>query len=177
MTYFIGYLGTEEVNKYYRSITADLAGRFGVKYLAENVPPHITLKYPFDSDDLSSIEGTLVDILKDKKPIPFSISSFDEFKGKEGTIFLSIDKNPALQSFIKDSIIKLGKESDYYAFGNEFHLHMSIARSLDSEKARLVWEYLKTLPKPYFDLLFDNLTVFIFDSGVWKIKKTFKIPS
>ena len=73
MSYFIGYLGTGEVDKYYRSITKDLAGRFGVKNLAENVPAHLTLKYPFESNGITTVENTISLFLKDKKSISFSI--------------------------------------------------------------------------------------------------------
>jgi 2'-5' RNA ligase len=176
MKYFIGYLAEGEVEKYYNAITAELAGKFDVGDLSKRVPPHLTLKYPFVSDDISSVEKTIEHFLIDKKPIPFVIDGFDKFDDNSETVFLSVTHDDVLYSFVKECITELpGTEERKNFDAGKFRLHMSVVRHIDVSMCDRILEYLAIQPKPHFDLSFDNLTLFNLEDNMWKVKRIFRI--
>ena len=158
--YQIGYLADGEVQKYYETLTLDLSRRFGVEDLSHKVPAHLTLKYPFASDDTTEIEKRIDDFTFGKNPIPFIINGFDRFENNKGTIFLSINQSAELSAFVKDCITELGNLNEVRKFDpNDYKLHLSVARHLRPETSDLICNYLATIPKPRFELSFDNLTI------------------
>jgi len=174
MKYFIGYAAEGEITNYYKTITSDLASRFGIMNLSERVPAHLTLVYPNESNSIDIVLERIKSFILDKNPIPFTINGFGEFTGEDGTIFLSPVRDQVLQSFIKEAITTIASAADYTRYDDEFHLHMSVARHLDPELSESIWKYLKTLPSPKFELKFNNISVFEFTNR-WDLKYQFQI--
>lgn len=160
MRYFIGYVATGEIETYYNALTADLHERFGVQDLSKRVPPHITLKPPFDADDISPMEEQVESFLKGKKAMPFRVEGFDAFWENRETIFLAVHADATLDMFLKEC-------------RTEFH-HMSVARHLNGDSFEEVWGYVASLPNPRFEAWFDNLTLFVLENEKWEVKRTFR---
>ena len=172
--YFIGYKGGGDIEKYYQAITKDLHEKFGIRNLSLRVPSHCTLKYPFELDDTSDIENRINEFLADRFPIEFLIEGFGTFDDNHKTIFLSPTHTDALDAFVEDFIISLGDLNEKEKFNPKgFRLHISVARHLTEETFLEVWNYLNTLSRPHFVLSFDNITLFILEDNVWRVKKTF----
>ncbi|MEK7538973.1 MAG: 2'-5' RNA ligase family protein [Patescibacteria group bacterium] len=176
MRYFIGYKGGGDIEKYYQHLTADLSGRFGIADLSRRVPPHFTLKYPFVVNNTANIEKSIEIFLEGKKSIPSVIDGFDRFDHE--TIFLSVAPSHELSVFVKDCITELGDLGDVEKFdADTYRLHLSVARHLDVATFDLVWGYLNDLPKPHFEFLFDNVTLFVEEDNTWNAKKVFKMKT
>lgn len=86
MRYFIGYLASDEIAKYYNSITTDLSNRFGIEDLSKRVPAHITIIYPFESDTSEGTEERIGNYIHNKTSFDFRVKGFGEFKGNDGTL-------------------------------------------------------------------------------------------
>ncbi len=175
MKYFVGYSAPQVVSEYYKWVTADLAKSFGIINNSDRISAHLTIIYPFEVDSIEEIETRIKSLISQKSAIPFTIRGFEQFTGNDGTVFLAVEPNVTLQSFIKDCIYSIGDLEQYYRYGSEFKLHMSIARHLTSDLGQDIMKYLKTLPIPQFELLFDNLTIFINENDKWRILKSFEL--
>lgn len=178
MWYYIGYLADGEVQKYYETLTSELSRKFGIENLSLTVPAHLKLKYPFELGDTSEIEKKIDDLAFGKNPVPFTIYDFNRFDNNKGTVFLSVKPNEELSTFVKDCITELGDLNEVRKFDpNNYHLHLSVARHLRPETSDLICNYLSTMPKPRFEALFDNLTLFVGEHYTWKVKKIFKLKN
>ncbi|MEI6490672.1 MAG: 2'-5' RNA ligase family protein [bacterium] len=87
----IVYLAKGEVEEYFKQITSELALNFSERNLSERVPAHITLKYPFETEDVNLIENKIADVLKNKSKVLFKVGGFERFENSKETIFLSVN--------------------------------------------------------------------------------------
>lgn len=176
MRHFIGYLGKGEVEKYYNAISTELHEKFGISNLSLRVPPHLTLKYPFGADDTSDIENRIKEFLINKPAIQFFIEGFGRFDDNNETIFLSPTRTDALDAFVEDCIVSLGDMNEEKKFDpKKFRVHMSIARHLNDDLSQEIWNYVIALPKPCFEMVFGNLTLFVLENNKWRVKRSFVI--
>lgn len=175
MRYFIGHLIRGEAAEYYKTTCADLAARFGVEDVSAIVPPHITVKTPFEQPNSDAVEE-IVAGLAEASAIPFAFSGWNHFGTR--TIFVDTPQPPAeLKSFLKEVLNKM-RQNGFNLTSQEVdpHIHMSVARFLKYPQYNEIWKYLSGTPAPKFDLNFDNLTIFVKenrDDKAWKVLKTF----
>ncbi len=174
MRHFIGYKGNAEVEKYFNAITTELHEKFGVSNLSLRVPPHLTLKYPFEMEDTSDVENRISEFLINKRSFQFIIDGFGRLDDNNETIFLSPTRTDTLDAFVKDCIVTLGDLNEEKKFDPEkFRVHMSVARHLDDKLFEQIWNYVNALSRPRFELPFDNLTLFKFENEKWGVKRAF----
>jgi len=174
--YFVGHkLNDEEVNEYYETITSKLAEKFGIKNLGARVAPHFTLKSPFESEKMEELERMLEKLAKEQKAIPFEIQGFGRFSNDFGnTIYLAVNNNPELDESaqqISDSIRNFGRKKNQTP--KPLKLHVSLARYMDENQAQKAWQYLYSVPISKFNLQFDNIAIFEYFPGGWKIYREF----
>jgi 2'-5' RNA ligase len=60
-------------------------------------------------------------------------------------------------------------------FDVKWHPHSTIAYGNTRNTFDNIWEYIKTLNKPEFDLKFDNITIMKKQGDRWKVHKEFNI--
>lgn len=176
MRYFIGHLIRGEAAEYYKATCADLATRFGVEDVSAIVPPHITVKSPFDRPNIDEVDNTL-SLMTDTPAVPFELSNWGNFGTR--TIFLDVKEPAKVKELVKHVLGKI-REIGINLNQQEIdpHVHMSIARFLKPTQFEVVQKYLSTTPAPKFDLMFDNLTVFVKenrDDKAWKVLKTYPL--
>ncbi len=170
MRYFVGYIIEGEAAKYYKTLNEDLFNRFGVKNIALTKPLHMTFKAPFESDNIEPFNEQLSD-LSQRAPTPFVLNKFGRFETFDLTIYLAPVENKILQQNvdkIADAISGFGDKK--LPTHLPIRLHASIARHLKPELVAKVWEYLMNLPAPYFELSFNNLTLFKDNNGSWEVE-------
>lgn len=177
MRYFIGNLIRGEAAEYYKATCADLAARFGIEDVSAIVPPHVTVKSPFERPDIDAVDDAL-SFIAESPAVPLALSGWNHFTNR--TIFLDAPRPPAeLKEFLKNALAKL------HSLGlpptpqeHDTHIHMSMARFLKPQQYDEVWAYLQSTPAPQFDILFDNLTIFVKEKRedkAWKVLKTFPL--
>ena len=173
-SYFAGYLVEGDAAGFYERITADLARRFSIRNLALKAPPHITLKPPFDTDDIAPFQTRMVELASGIAP-PLSLRGFGSFR--KGTIFLDVVGSPALEQALTQAVEGLASSGEAgRPLATPIHPHVSIARHLREDRFDAIWDYLQTLSPPSFDLAFDNLTLFTHDGAGWQVEASVPIP-
>ncbi|HEY4477878.1 MAG TPA: 2'-5' RNA ligase family protein [Candidatus Paceibacterota bacterium] len=173
MQYFVGYLVEGEASEYYKALTSDLNQRFGIKNLSEYIPPHLTLKIPFEPDSIEDFEKYVATVSETLSTVDLSVDGFEKFDGKRMTIFLRVAVGENIKT-IEEVVDHLESYSEYTKkLPRPLTLHSSIARFLSPEQCDEIWSYLQTLPTPQFNLVFNNLTIFKLVDGIWGVHKTF----
>ena len=108
--YFAGYLGSAQIEKYYKDITTELARTFDIENLSKRVPAHITLRYPFEIESYSDIQNKIIQLLPRQKTQHLFIDGFGHF-GDE-TIYLNV-KVDNHEMFIKKYVRGLGNMENF----------------------------------------------------------------
>ncbi len=177
MRYFIGNIIRGEAAEYFKATCAELASKFGVEDVSAIVSPHITVKAPFERNEIEMVDNVLA-LITDAPVIPLSLHKWNHFGTR--TIFLDAVQPPIqLKDYIK-SVLSKFRAMGINLNSQEFdpHIHMSVARFLKPLQFDQVWKYLEAAPTPEFNIIFDNLTIFQkekIEDKAWKVLKTFPL--
>jgi 2'-5' RNA ligase len=159
MRYFIGYLLDGEAARWHAEAAREISEKFETWPLNEKIPPHITIYRPFDSSDLSGVKKLLKEWLETAVPTRILISGFDKFE--HGVVYARVEIDEKIKESVEELRRKLGQipgmpEEDFPVW----HPHSTLANYLSQEELNQVWQYVQTLPKPNFNLLMNNVTIF-----------------
>ena len=176
MKYSIFYLIKGKAEKYHQRLVKEVGPKFGERYMIENpLPSHITLKSPFETDNIKEIERLLKEFVKKHKKSKIEIRGFGNFD--RHVAFLKI--KPSKQAVqIQKELLKGIKKIDgvnVNEFDIKWHPHSTVAYGNTKESFNGIWKYLKTLAKAQFELNFDNITVMKKQGDRWKVHRGFKI--
>jgi len=173
----IVYLIRGEVQAYQQDLINKLAEISGEEYVAKTnpIPQHITLKAPFDTEDLEKLERVVEEFAKTQKQGEIKIRGFNNFD--RFVAFLDTkfdDKSKAIQ---KGAITILAERMNLklHEHDKSFKPHATVAYGNTKETFDTIWNYLEGLEKPKFDLKFDNITIMIKPEGSWKVHKVYEI--
>ncbi len=180
MKYFIGYLIQGEMATWHINLAKSISEKFNTWKLHEKLPPHITIFYPFNTDNIDIIKNLLVSWTKNKKaPGRFVISDFDHFDDK--VVFAKVEADLSIRELVEGLRRNLkeipGMPEDGFSV---WHPHATLANRLSSQEINQIWNYVLTLKKPNFIVPFDNVTIFrgepnLFEGeSKWVIEKSFK---
>jgi 2'-5' RNA ligase len=168
-------------NEYQKSLVDEICKKFDLKITQEeNLPAHFTLKYWFDTKNISDIERIFEQFVQMHKKFPVKAGGFDSFSPK--VIFINLELSNEAKKNFSDLISELKKVSwmpwDKYDAEN-LHFHSTIAEECD-EKFDAVWNFIQSKEPQYFDCWFDNITIMKQVGGTkyfgkWQIHKSFEI--
>jgi 2'-5' RNA ligase len=177
--YCIAYVANKEIQEYFRSTAKDLEDKFQVNNLADRVSAHITLKYPFEIEsagDVGEMELRIEKVSHLLTQTPFSISGFGRFSDNKRTIFLEVEENAEFRSAMDQCMDKLGEfEEDRKFSASDRTFHVSVVRNLEEDMSDRVFDYLKSMQRPNFKAVFDNIALMRFKNEAWEVKKMFKL--
>lgn len=126
--YFLALVPPTEIFEKVQGIKLLIRDQFGIKYALKS-PPHVTLKMPFQYNEVkeSQLEKKLGDFLDSQKPFALKIGGVGTF-GKR-VIFLGIEKSPelvqlqsSLKTFCKRELNLIDELSD-----RNYHPHLTVA--------------------------------------------------
>lgn len=173
MQYFVGYLIEGNTSKYYKKITSDLGQKFDIKNLSEHIPPHLTLKIPFETDTIEDFENYVSKKTENLSGMDLVVDGFEKFNGRRMTIFLKVNAGENIKTIENIVDYLESYDKDIKKLPRPLALHTSIARFLSPEQCKDIWNYLQEIPSPYFNLIFNNLTIFKLINDVWEVHKIF----
>lgn len=178
MKWAVVHLVRGEAGQYLESLRANLFKKFDTFPLHRYVPPHITLKYPFEVNE--DIAGVLYKKLETfaglQRQIKYSLVCFGSFK--EYAIYVGVTYPKEMLQSILDLMKTLhGVDGiTFDEFDGSSNLHATIATSkYKALNYGLVWGYLKTLPEPNFKLKFDNIAILKKNPDRWVIDHVWEI--
>ncbi|WP_347861153.1 YjcG family protein [Salimicrobium sp. PL1-032A] len=138
------------------------------------VPPHITLKYPFESDD-EEIEKTIIpeleEIAKRHKPIDIEVKKVGSFKPVENVIHLKIEANEALKQLSDEMHQGSMKAEREHAFVP----HITIAQKLSDDEFSDVYESLRMSRFNLSDRLDRFQLLYQLENESWSVYETFRL--
>jgi len=175
MNYFIGYLISGEVSTWHINLTKDISDKFSTWKIYEKLPPHVTIFYPFSTNNIENIRNLLKDKTQDKIiPGNFEMSDFGHFDDK--VVFAKVEADQHSREIVEELRKSLKEIPEMPK--NEFpdwHPHATLANRLSSQEINQIWDYVLTLEKPSFTLQFDNVTIFRFEGDrKWVVEESFK---
>jgi len=179
MKYAIAYLIKGEAGRYNQKLIRDVGPKFNETYMIENpMPSHVTLKYEFKATlkQIGELERFLNRFCKRFKPSRIRINGFGHFRRfvaflnvefSEQAVEIHRELNKELTNLEWMSWNKL--DNQY----NKYHATISYGNTRKSFDG--VWNYLRKLKKPIFELRFDNLAILKEEKRGWKVHKEFRI--
>ncbi len=177
MKYFIGYLIKGEAQKYHHKICSELSNKFEIKYLPATIPSHLTLKAPFEIDNIRIIEEKIEEFLIETKKVKLMLNGFGHF-GKE-VIFMDIKPNREMSNTHKKLVSKLKeiKILEWKELENkDLKFHLTVATKGIKLEFDEMWKYL-SIHNPSYHLEFDNVAILKYESGKWVVYKEYEIKS
>jgi len=176
MKYFVGYLIQGETATWHINLAKNIADKFNTWKLHEKIPPHITIFYLSEVENILPVKNLLRDWVQNKKVSGnFTIQDFDHFEDR--VVFAKTEPDDSVRSMIEGLIKRLKQipsmtQEDYPVW----HPHATLANKLTPEEINQIWEYVGTLEKPDFVIPFDNVTIFRFEGDQkWVMEESFKI--
>lgn len=176
MKYSIFYLMKGNAKDYRDKLVKEVGPRFGENYILDSkLPAHITLKAPFNLDNIQELENILANFVKERKKEEIEIIGFDNFK--RFVVFLKFNfPKPALkiQSDLINELKKI-KNMDIEEHDKKWHPHATITYINTENNFNNIRDYLQKLDKLYFKIYFDNITLMKKIGKYWRVYKEFKI--
>jgi len=174
--YSIFYLLKGNAKNYRNKLVKEVGPTFGERYVFDSkLPAHITLKVPFETNDIKNIEENLKEFVKNHKESKIKIIEFGHFR--RFVAFLKFEFSKNALSIQKDLINSLNKIKDISISktDKQWHPHATISYGNTKKSFNGIWEHLKKLKRPYFEIMFDNITIMKKSGKYWKIHKKFKL--
>lgn len=172
--YFLAYIISGEAKKYHRAITEKIARTIRVESAYLPKIPHITLKSPFQTDNIIEIENIIEKIAQDQAPFTFEMSGFNNFDDR----VLYMDLAPCahlelLTQQLLDAVSASGIQPSYCDFIRIFHASIATGCSIKD------FSKIKKFLRPYakrpreFKVCFGSIS--IFDKTLHKVHKTYPL--
>ena len=127
MRYFIGNLIRGEAAEYFKATCNDLATRFGVEDVSAIVAPHITVKAPFERNELVMLDD-VISMITEAPIIPLSLSKWNRFGTR--TIFLDAVQPPVQPGQLPNNNPVLSVLRNGVAAGNQIVINEGEALTL-----------------------------------------------
>lgn len=177
MKYSIFYLIKGEHGKYVQKLIYEAGPKFGEDYMIKNpLPPHIVLKYPFETKNIKKIEKVLKEFAKKQKQSKIQINGFGNFR--KFVVFLKTKFSKQALKTQKELIKQLQKIGiNSHEFDKKFKPHTTIAYGNTKKSFKGIWNFLKNGDKPKFNLKLNNIAIMKEGKKYWRVYKEFKILS
>ena len=181
MRHIIAHIIRGEAKKTHEAITKDLVEKFDTFPIHDRIPPHFTLKRWFELDDIGmdTLYKTLDVFVATQKQSSYTLSGFGHF-GKE-VIYMGVVPSKETLITVKDLKTELHKIEnltfdEFDDIENDLHatLVFGALKPFDFDP---IWKYLEEIPKPDFNIKFDNIVVMKRESDKWVVDRVWEIPS
>lgn len=137
------------------------------------IPPHITMKAPFevDEENVKETMNKLKKIADETPPIQIKFSRVSSFHPINNVIYFKIDANEELLDlYDRLHTDELGVEEEY-----TFVPHLTIAQNLTDEEHSDVLESMR-MKEIYHEEVIDRFQIlYQLDNGSWTVYETFRL--
>ncbi|WP_252232318.1 2'-5' RNA ligase family protein [Clostridium sp. ZBS15] len=146
-----------------------------LKAKSSKLPAHFTIKAPFEYDgDIIELINILEEVTQTEKTAPFKISGYDHFGDR--VVYMNVEMSDE-GKIIHDKIIEKMSLVPYIEFdksdGKDKTFHITLASKRIRSIYTKIWEYINQYSCE-FECLFDNVTIYNWTEGTWKVYKEFK---
>ncbi|SDJ86453.1 YjcG family protein [Sediminibacillus albus] len=135
------------------------------------IPPHITLKEPFDAsdDDIDAIVSELRDVARKTRPFPLQINKVSSFSPVTNTIYLKVE--PVAELVKLNERLHSGKLPQEKTYS--FVPHITIAQKLSHDEYSDVFGSLKMQNFNLQQTADRFQLMYQLENGAWTVYETF----
>jgi len=174
--YIIVTLLKGPAKKKQEGLLREISELFGVvEGFRHNPPAHITLKYPFETNDITYVLDFLHEFTMGMKSFTYEIEGFDHFD--KDVIFMDVPDQYGPLREVYDELISEFRGMKKFSMGDfdgVSHFHATVARDDISEKFDSIWEFVSE--KEYsIEQIFDNISILKLVNDKWVLFKEVKL--
>lgn len=160
-----------EVHNLVRKMAWEIHEKHGTGTIHNRLPPHISLKQPFDVQDLAALEGYMTQLASSIQPFEVTLTEIQIvpklFAGIEyGILWVDVQETDILRNLhyrLNDELNQRfgNTQADYD--GPTYHFHLTVAMA--GQPIDVYRRYYSTLPNPEVKLRFavQELAMFVYD--------------
>ena len=179
--YGIVYLLPGPVADYQRELRLKIEKAFELTgNIRRNAPPHITLKYRFQTEDIGPVERLLSEFTATQSKTQWSIQGFNTFEHLEHfVIYMDVVPTPEAKQ-AHSRLTQQLETIDWMQWkpfdGANLTFHATLAhKGLTPANFKQVMRFVEQQKRPNFDLFFDNVTLLEINSNVHTVYRRFQI--
>lgn len=173
MRYVVVCVVKGEAGEFNNNLRKDLFEKF--KARSSKLPAHFTINAPFEyHGEVTELNKVLKDFSENEKSTPFIIKGYDHFGDR--VVYMKVDMSTESKA-VHDRLIGKMSAVPYIEFeekdGKNKIFHITLASKKLKPLYHKVWEYVNQYPCE-FQCSFDNITIYNWDEGTWKLYREFK---
>lgn len=163
-----------EGGKFNNKIRKEVYEKLGAK--SSTLPAHFTLKAPFESDEpLTGLKEVLTQFCNHEQAAPFKLKGYEHFDDR--VIYMHVEMSKEGKA-LHDRLIDAMAKVPYLVFdkkdGKDKIFHVTVSSKRIQPIYDKLWEYVQQYPCD-FDCLFDNITIYRWETDKWVIEQVFKL--
>lgn len=159
-----------QFNDYLRK---DISNKFGVKL--SKLPPHFTIKAPFEVEDITELDNSLNKFCKNNKAYPYNITGYSHFDNRVVYMNVLMSKEG---KYIHDNLVDELNKLNFIKFsphdGKNKIFHVTICSKKIQPIFNEIYNYVNTITCK-FDCVFDNISIFKWLNNTWVLHKEYSL--
>lgn len=171
MRYVIVSVTKGNAGDFNNNLRKNLFEKFGAK--SSKLPPHFTIKSPFESEDLSSLENMLQKFCNSNPISKYKIDGYEHFDDR--VVYMKVLMSPQ-GKIIHDKLISELEKFKYIKFNNhdgkDKIFHVTLASKKIKKSYKDIFNYVTPIPCS-FDCTFDNISIFKWQDDTWVLHKEY----
>ncbi|EQK43447.1 2'-5' RNA ligase superfamily protein [[Clostridium] bifermentans ATCC 638] len=171
MRYVIVSVTKGNAGDFNNRLRKNLFEKFGAK--SSKLPPHFTIKSPFESEDLSSLENMLQKFCNSNPISKYKIDGYEHFDDR--VVYMKVLMSPQ-GKIIHDKLISELEKFKYIKFNNhdgkDKIFHVTLASKKIKKSYKDIFNYVTPIPCS-FDCTFDNISIFKWQDDTWVLHKEY----
>lgn len=153
----------------------DLANSYRKRYDPHYslIPPHVTLRAPFEASDeqIKELSETLHSVAAKHQPFKLNAPKISSFQPVNNVIYLKVEPTSEITELHKDLNSKISAESPEY----KFVPHITIGQNLSNDEHSDVYGSLRMI-RPNHEEMVDRFhLLYQLENGSWTVYETFRL--
>ena len=174
MRYVVVCVVKGEAGEFNNNLRKDLLERF--KARSSKLPAHFTINAPFEYDgEITELNKMLEEFSENEKTATFMINGYDHFGDR--VVYMKVNMSKEAKD-VHDRLIDNMSKIPYINFekkdGKDKIFHVTLASKGLKPLYDKVWEYVNQYSCE-FQSSFDNVTIYNWTEGTWKLYKEFRL--
>ena len=173
MRYVVVCVVKGEAGDFNNNLRKELLEKLNAK--SSKLPAHFTINAPFEyNGKITELNNILEEFSENVKAEPFMIDGYDHFGDR--VVYMKVNMSKEAKT-IHDRLIDKMSTVSYIEFkekdGKDKTFHVTLASKKIKPLYQKVWEYVNQYPCE-FKCSFDNISIYKWEEGTWKLYREFK---